>query len=59
MEVCGMLINIKYDKQSSKKILFGREFIVTNLMPNLKKEEKKQAFDETRNMLFQVFKKYV
>ena len=52
-------INIKYDKQSSKRILSGKEFIVTNLIPHLKIEEKKQVSEEVKNSLFQVFKKYV
>lgn len=52
-------INIKYDKQSSKRILSGKEFIITNLIPHLKIEEKKQVSEEVKNSLFQVFKKYV
>lgn len=54
-----MPIDIKYDKQTSKKILSGKEFIITNLIPHLKIEEKKQVSEEVKNSLFQVFKKYV
>lgn len=54
-----MFIDVKYDKQYSKKILSGKEYIVTNLTPHLKIEEKKQASDEVKDKLFQVFKKYV
>ncbi len=58
-EAFDMFINVKYDKQYSKKILSGKEYIVTNLIPDLKIEEKKQISDEVKDKLFQVFKKYV
>ena len=54
-----MLIDVKYDKQFSKKILSGKEYIITELTPNLKKEEKQQITNEVKDLLFQVFKKYV
>lgn len=54
-----MPIDIKYDKQTSKKILSVKEFIITNLIPQLKIEEKKQVSEEVKNSLFQIFKKYV
>lgn len=58
-EALDMFTDVKYDKQYSKKILSGKEYIVTNLIPDLKIEEKKQVSDEVKDKLFQVFKKYV
>jgi len=54
-----MLANIKYEEKTSKKIFCGKEYIITHLVPNLKKEEKQKIKNDIESKLFNVFKKYV
>lgn len=53
-----MLIDIKYDRTYNKTTLSNKEYIVTNLIPNLTSERKKQTSEEINDKLFQIFKKY-
>lgn len=54
-----MFDGTKYEKEYLKKTLSGREYTVINLIPAFKPEEKKQAENEAKSRLFQVFKKYI
>lgn len=54
-----MFDSVKYEKESFKKNLLGREYTIINLIPSLRPEEKKQAENEIKTRLFHIFKKYV
>lgn len=54
-----MLASPKYDEQSYKITLLGREYVITSLTPKLKKEDEQKAKEEIQGKLFNVFKKYV
>lgn len=54
-----MFTGVTYEKEFLKKNLSGREYMVVNLTPVLRPEEKKQAENEVKNRLFYIFKKYI
>lgn len=54
-----MITNVKYEEKVSKKFFCGKEYIITNLVPDLKKEEKQKRKNDIESKLFDVFKKYV
>lgn len=54
-----MITNMKYEEETSKKFFCGKEYIITNLVPKLKKEEKQKIKNDIESRLFDVFKKYV
>lgn len=54
-----MLVEIQYDEQLSKRNLLGKEYIITDLIPKFKKDQKQKAKDEVQERLFNIFKKYV
>lgn len=54
-----MLANIKYEEETSKKVFYGKEYIITHLVPKLKNEEKQKIKNDIESKLFNIFKKYV
>lgn len=54
-----MITNIQYEKEISKKFFCGKEYVITDLVPKLKKEEKQKIKSDIESKLFDVFKKYV
>lgn len=54
-----MINNLKYEEKISKRFFCNKEYVVTNLVPRLKKEEKQKVKTDIESKLFNVFKKYV